>query len=97
LLPQAFKYLNDAVLSFIYKDQDHKTFCGFEVIGVDGSDIRLPNSQSIRDKFGVLKYKAGYVQEEYCSSQFMGVYDCLNYVVLRGNLGKSNVYEMSSF
>lgn len=97
LLPQAFVDLNDVVLQFWYNGQDHKTFLGFDILGVDGSAIRLPDSQSIRKQFGTLTIQAGSKQENYCAGQFLCVYDCLNNVAVRNSLGCLNVYEVAAF
>ena len=51
LQPEAFKELSDGVLSFVYSDQSHKTFYGFEIIAVDASTLRLPDSETIRMNF----------------------------------------------
>lgn len=96
LLPEAFQELNNVVLELIYGDKDHNTFFGFELLGVDGSVIRLPNSQSIKDKFGTTTIKAGSIQEEYCAGQFCCVYDCLNHVAIRSKLGSTAVYEATA-
>jgi hypothetical protein len=51
---QAFIELNQKLLHYFYKHFCFKTWCGFRVLGVDGSTIQLPNTQEVAEHFGVM-------------------------------------------
>jgi hypothetical protein len=52
ILPTAFIELNRILVDEFYNDNKLQTYRGFRVIGVDGSTLQLPDSQSIREKYG---------------------------------------------
>lgn len=97
----AFKELSEDILTFIYRDGDHKTFKGFELIAGDASDIRLPDSLDIQEHFGKIPYTAsnsskGSTKDYYCGSQLMCLYDCLNHTALAAELNNPNIYEVTA-
>ena len=52
LLPTAYVELNNNLVSEFYNDNQFKTFLGFRLVVVDGSTLQLPESSSIRKKYG---------------------------------------------
>lgn len=97
LQPEAFKELSDGVLSFVYSDQSHKTFYGFEIIAVDASTLRLPDSETIRMNFPALVIQNQHQQDYYYAGQFIGLYDCLNRTALHAALNPDQTYEVKAF
>ena len=56
----AFIELNQkAMVDTMYKDDDYKKFLGFRILAVDGSKIRLPDNDDIREEFGTIAYTNG--------------------------------------
>lgn len=52
LLPTVFVKLNETLVKEYYSDNQFKTFLGFRLIVIDGSTLQLPESMSIRKKYG---------------------------------------------
>lgn len=50
-----FKELANFGVNNFYRDSSYGTWKGYRVIAVDGSSLRLPNSEEIIDKFGLFK------------------------------------------
>lgn len=88
LLPSAFIELNDIALEEIYSN-DFKTFKGYRLVAVDGSTIELPNTQKLKDKYGVFsRNNANYPAGRICVT-----YDVLNKVILNGKIFSYNESE----
>jgi Transposase DDE domain len=52
LSAKAFVLLNRKLLEEYYTDNQYSTWKGFRVLAVDGSDIQLPQKESLKSKFG---------------------------------------------
>ena len=92
LNPDALKELSEDVVRFAYQDGDYKTFHGYELLGVDGSSVYLPPSDSVHIHFGL--QNSGSTQL-YCTGQWMCIYDCLNRMLVASSLEKA-VYEVDA-
>lgn len=55
----AFIHLNRETASFFYENFTHKTWNGFNLAAVDGSTLKLPESDEIAQHFGCLNPKEG--------------------------------------
>lgn len=55
LLPVTFYFLNNKLVHEYYNDNIFKTFNTYRVIAIDGSTLQLPDSPSIRRKYGVCR------------------------------------------
>lgn len=56
----AFIELNQkAVVDTLYIDDDDQRFWGYRLLAVDGSKIRLPDNDEIREEFGTINYTNG--------------------------------------
>src|SRR5450759_4384589 len=56
----AFIELNQkAIVDVLYQDGNYKKYWGMRVLAVDGSKIRLPNTEDICDAFGTIAYSQG--------------------------------------
>ena len=56
----AFIELNQkAIVDVLDQDEDYKKFWGKRILAIDGSKIRLPNTQEVCDTFGTIAYSQG--------------------------------------
>ena len=80
LKPEGFIELNDDLVKEYYSDDDFKKYKGYRVLGVDGSDVRVPNTPEVVNYFGL------------CSGIPMASvsvnYDVLNKVVLHAIINR---------
>lgn len=92
----AFIALNErAIVEPMYRRGDHKTFWGFRLLAIDGSEIVLPDKENIREAFGTLNYKVGEISGEYVCAQASVMYDVLNKISIDAVLEKSDSYEVN--
>jgi len=95
---KAFIELNQkCVVDVMYRDEDIKTYKGMRVLGVDGSKIILPATQSIINEFGEVPYgsKNSFTEGTYSYAMASTMYDVLNRVVIDSSLNKFNTYEVN--
>ena len=60
----AFIELNEkAVVEVLYRDGNYRRYKRFRVLAVDGSKIRLPETEEINKKFGQMAYTNGQNDE----------------------------------
>ena len=94
----AFIELNQkAVVDILYVDDDYQRFWGYRLLAVDGSKIRLPDNDEIREEFGTINYTNGKdseVQGEHPYALASVLYDVLNRVSLTAELAKATAYEV---
>jgi hypothetical protein len=94
----AFIELNQkAIVDVLYQDEDYKKFWGKRILAIDGSKIRLPNTQEICDTFGTIAYSQGQdseVQGEHPYALGSVLFDVLNRIALDASLGQANAYEV---
>lgn len=84
LSPKAFCELNTRVTESFYQQTKLNTWRGFRVCAVDGSKLRLPDEEAIRETFGVQKGKNTVTG---CPMALASVYyDVLNQVVIDASL-----------
>ena len=54
----AFIELNrEAVVGVCYGDGDFKRYKGFRMLGIDGSKLRLPDTEDVIEEFGQISYR----------------------------------------
>ena len=94
----AFIELNQkAIIDVLYQDEDFKKFWGKRILAIDGSKIRLPNTQEICDTFGTIAYSQGLdsdVQGEHPYALGSVLFDVLNRVAIAATLAPANAYEV---
>jgi len=96
----AFIEMNEAsVLPMIYAAQRQpavRRWHDHRLLGVDGSLIRLPNSEELRKAFGVVQVSnhLGQTGTEYPEGRFLVLYDLLNRIGLSGRLESSGKGEV---
>lgn len=81
----AFIELNDVILEEFYSSEEVNTWHGYRVIAVDGSTHELPNSEEIKEHYGVFKYRDD--GKAICVARSLMVYDVLNHITLYGDMG----------
>lgn len=94
LNPYVFTYLNDEFLNNFYGSRDEvKTWNGYVVFAIDGSNAEIPNSVCNREKYGCLgnNYSAGCAR-----ALISGLYDVLNVFFLDLQIMHSNTSEMKA-
>ncbi|VAW66486.1 Mobile element protein [hydrothermal vent metagenome] len=92
----AFIELNEkAVVEPMYASDDYQRFWGYRLLGIDGSKIRLPDTQEVNDEFGNITYSNGdTLQGKHPYALASVMYDVLNRVVLTAELAKAKAYEV---
>jgi hypothetical protein len=89
LLPSAFTELNLELIKIFYCDNEFKTYKGHRLIGVDGSKFQLPESFSIREKYGGCSNQ----NEAMTMALSSFAYDLLNGIVLDATINAYSAAE----
>jgi|WetSurMetagenome_2_1015567.scaffolds.fasta_scaffold147078_1 hypothetical protein len=95
----AFIELNRiAVVETMYEDGDYKTYKGFRILATDGSKIQLPDTDELKEEFGVMTYnnKAHNVSGEHVFALGSVLYDVLNRIALDARLLPCKTYEVTA-
>ncbi len=95
----AFIELNQkAIVEVSYKDGAYKRYWGYRVLGIDGSKVILPDSESVYEAFGKVKrtsgQKGGQVIGYYSYGLASVLYDVLNDIALDSVLADTRAYEV---
>lgn len=94
----AFIELNQkAIVDVAYEDESKiKTYKGMRVLGIDGSKIMLPNTQSVIDEFGQISYtsKDSTIAGAHAYGLASVMYDVLNNIVIDSKLAEAKAYEV---
>lgn len=91
--PTVFEELSKVILNEFYDSSEEQQWHGYRILGVDGSTAELPNSDEIREKYGVFKYRKD--GKAICMGRTLMMYDTLNNMTLKGSLGKIEESEAS--
>ena len=91
----AFEELSELVADSYYEEGADvvRYWKGKRVLGIDGSNIEMPWSESIEKRFGVFKERLD--GKKVCMSRSLLVYDTLNHITLYGALGDMQESETS--
>lgn len=90
LSPRAFVLLNRKLLKEYYSDNEYSTWKGFRLIGIDGSDVQLPQKESLKLKFGAAKNGLG---PNLAMATISCAYDLLNHKTLDGKISRFETSE----
>jgi len=93
LKPTVFVALSDIVLDEFYQSDLVQHWRGYRVIGIDGSTGELPNSDEIKYKYGVFKYRDD--GKAICMGRMLMVHDTLNHMTLAGSIDTMEESETS--
>lgn len=91
LNPEIFRVLDEEYIKMIYKEREIKTYKGYVVLGVDGSMMELPNCNELKEYYGIQLGQPKSVGR--VRARAMGIYDCLNNIMVRTRIDKYNVSE----
>jgi hypothetical protein len=80
----AFIELNDVILEDFYASDEVTRWHGHRIIAVDGSTHELPNSEEIKEHYGVFQYRED--GKAICMARSLMVYDALNHLTLYGDM-----------
>ncbi|MFT4152920.1 MAG: IS4 family transposase [Parafilimonas sp.] len=93
LNPSAFEELCQIVCDKFYETADYSRWHGLRVLAADGSTAELPNSNEIKQAYGVFKTRSD--GKEICMGRMLTLYDTLNHITLHGALGTMPSSETS--
>jgi hypothetical protein len=93
LKPTAFVELNKIIHEEFYSSGEALQWNGYNLFGVDGSTVELPNSAEIQKEYGVFKYRND--GKATCMGRTLMVYDTLNHITLHGSIAKMEESETS--
>lgn len=79
-----------AIVETMYEDDDYKRYKGLRLLAIDGSKIRLPQTEEIRREFGAISYRN--TKENIVGKHNYGLasvmYDVLNKIAVDSHLGR---------
>lgn len=96
----AFIELNrKAVVETLYGDGEYRRYRGYRLLGIDGSKVLLPDSETVREQFGTIAYSNGKdgdgaVAGERPYALASTLYDLCNHVALDALLERADAYEV---
>lgn len=94
----AFIELNEkAVVNVLYQDGHYLRYKQFRVLAIDGSKIRLPETEEVNKEFGQMAYTNGKDNEikgHHTYAQGSVLYDVLNHIAIDARLGPATAYEV---
>ncbi len=79
LSPNTFKILNSKLVQEYYTDNEFLTWNGFRLMGIDGSDIQVPQKEELINCFGTAKNQRG---PTLAMGKISQAFDVLNYITL---------------
>jgi hypothetical protein len=92
----AFIDLNARMVEINYEDGRYRRYKGFRLLAIDGSQIRLPEGEGIREEFGEISYSnpKAEVNGAHNYAQISVLFDVLNRMVIAGECGKARADEV---
>ena len=92
----AFIALNERIVEIYYEDGVYQSYQGFRLLAIDGSKIRLPEGEGIKEAFGGIRYsnQPAEVNGEPNYAQVSVLFDVLNRMLIAGECGKAKAYEV---
>lgn len=94
----AFIELNrKAVVETLYGDGVYRRYRGYRLLGIDGSKVLLPDSETVREEFGTIAFangKDGVIAGERPYALASVLYDLCNHVALDARLARADAYEV---
>jgi len=93
LRPTAFVELSNTVIQKFNESGQGLQWHGYRLLGVDGSNVELPNSKEIQENFGVFQTRTD--GKAICLARTLMLYDCLNHMTLHGSLDTMEASENS--
>lgn len=84
--------LNDSLLEEYYKTEDYKSYKGYRLLGIDGSEIELQHGTAINREFGRVFTNTEGIN----ASKSVVIYDLLNELVIDSEMNIYNSSERAS-
>ena len=95
--PLMIHEMNYDFIKKIYQNNEELTkYNGYYVIGIDGSDIRIPTTKENYQLFGYQNRKNHNSTNEPCLASISCAYDCLNNYILDSQINKFKFNEVDS-
>lgn len=96
--PLMIHEMNFDFIKNIYQDNEGslEKYNGYYVIGVDGSDIRVPTTKENYETFGFQTRKTVEQENEPCLASISCAYDCLNNYIFDATINKFKYCEKKS-
>lgn len=77
-----------------YTSGKYETYKGYRLLAIDGSKIRLPDSDSVRREFGSIRIENQHITGSYTGGQSSVLYDPLNDLALDSILAPGSTGEL---
>jgi hypothetical protein len=90
LSPNTFVLLNDNLLEEFYTDNTIKTWEGFRLIAVDGSDMQLPQNEELKQKYSTANNQTG---QTLVMAKISYAYDVLNHITIDATIHRLHTGE----
>jgi hypothetical protein len=92
----AFIALNAVLIKIFYRDDNYQRYEGFRVLAIDGSKVRLPKGDEIKEEFGSIRYRnqKEEVKGEHNYAQVSVLYDVMNRIAIAAEFAKALAYEV---
>lgn len=83
--PKAFIELNNEIVNNVYNEcDDLELWNGFRLSGIDGSVFEIPDTESLRAEYGVIKNQS----REVARAKAASIFDLLNKLTIKSQIGK---------
>lgn len=89
---KAFKRLNLMICRLFYENSSVKRWKGFRILAIDGSTLKLPDHDSLAEKFSKHSFGANRTVERWMS-RVSFLYDVLNNVIIDAQMESFNTSE----
>lgn len=90
--------LEKCVVQVMYRVGEHERFKGKRLLALDGTSLRLPNTEETRERFGLIEHMSGSKQR--ASNQVEAkatiLYDVLNEIPISGELARGRTYDLKA-
>ena len=95
----AFIELNrEGIVKVYYEEGEEERFWGMRVLGIDGSNVILPDNKAIYEAFGKIRRTSGKKGKKgegyYSYAQASVLYDVLNKIAIDSLFAESSAYEV---
>lgn len=89
--PEAFKELSDESINYFYSNYPFKTWNGFRLIAIDGSEVLLPKNEETINAYG--EYTTNFMNGTVVLARLSKAYDVLNNISIDAKLVNTKIGE----
>ena len=90
-----FIELNKFMLRFFYKSTGFQTWFHFRLLAVDGSELNLPSSQELKDKFGI--HHTNSIGTEIPNARVSFLFDVKKHITIDAQIEPFKISEQAMF